>query len=438
MVTLFSAPNYCDSYQNKGAVLLIESKPTTRWQMLCYDWVKHPYVLPKFENALAWSIPIFGESLRTLALWGHTMLNESDSDEEELDGADDEDLFDEDEDEELADEAVVPPDVPGTENETSPTGSLEGSVPRIGSISRDSILSVGSRASLLKLDRQISGKRDSAASADLISSHPRLQSVSQLMHTSSRESFVCASPHPKKAQEVMLDLLGEINEINAQRAAMLSTGTLMQGHNQQMQKRHSIDGFDDELPVAGTPPPASPRPVDPQPRQARKSVEKRLSSFFEQGRPLIDDLVGRNILLKEDVSDSAQAQAQALSGAGSVRDKMEIVSSIKELAKASATDARKTMFSMASQVDADNEKMPTLDGLQWSSVESDGKRFSAKLQWSSVAVEAKGEAAPARSVSSHGLSGRKNKQEANLQPLSWSPCESESSSSSQSVRKGLK
>ncbi|KAI0984466.1 hypothetical protein GJ496_004312 [Pomphorhynchus laevis] len=54
MITIFSAPNYCDVYGNKGAVLQYNGYTL---QIIQFDWVNHPYVLPNFLNALTWSVP---------------------------------------------------------------------------------------------------------------------------------------------------------------------------------------------------------------------------------------------------------------------------------------------------------------------------------------------------------------------------------------------
>jgi serine/threonine-protein phosphatase 2B catalytic subunit len=54
ILCIFSAPNYCDSYDNKAAILQIQNKLLHIRQ---YHSVPHPYVLPNFMNAFDWSLP---------------------------------------------------------------------------------------------------------------------------------------------------------------------------------------------------------------------------------------------------------------------------------------------------------------------------------------------------------------------------------------------
>jgi len=54
VITLFSAPNYCDVYRNKGACLKING---TNLDVSQWKHSPHPYVLPHFMNAIAVSLP---------------------------------------------------------------------------------------------------------------------------------------------------------------------------------------------------------------------------------------------------------------------------------------------------------------------------------------------------------------------------------------------
>ena len=54
VITLFSAPNYCDCYNNKGALLKLVDNTLNIQQ---YSANVHPYHLPNFMDIFTWSIP---------------------------------------------------------------------------------------------------------------------------------------------------------------------------------------------------------------------------------------------------------------------------------------------------------------------------------------------------------------------------------------------
>jgi serine/threonine-protein phosphatase 2B catalytic subunit len=54
VITLFSAPNYCDCYNNKGALLKLIDNTLNIQQ---YSANVHPYHLPNFLDIFSWSIP---------------------------------------------------------------------------------------------------------------------------------------------------------------------------------------------------------------------------------------------------------------------------------------------------------------------------------------------------------------------------------------------
>lgn len=65
VITVFSAPNYCDLYQNKGAFMWLQ--PDGKYEFKQISWTTHPAYLPQFMNGLTFSFPFIAEQCTLLS-----------------------------------------------------------------------------------------------------------------------------------------------------------------------------------------------------------------------------------------------------------------------------------------------------------------------------------------------------------------------------------
>ena len=60
VITIFSAPNYCDVYNNKGAIIQFQNNGLN---ILKFSFTGHPYMLPNFMDVFSWSVPFVAEKV---------------------------------------------------------------------------------------------------------------------------------------------------------------------------------------------------------------------------------------------------------------------------------------------------------------------------------------------------------------------------------------
>eukprot|EP00760_Papus_ankaliazontas_P028078 PhM_4_TR3517/c0_g1_i1/m.53604/K04348/PPP3C, CNA; serine/threonine-protein phosphatase 2B catalytic subunit len=79
VICVFSAPNYCDTYDNKAAVVKFHNNTMNVKQ---FHSSEHPYYLPNFMNAFTWSMPYVGERVTDM-LVSIMKLGEGEDDDDE-------------------------------------------------------------------------------------------------------------------------------------------------------------------------------------------------------------------------------------------------------------------------------------------------------------------------------------------------------------------
>ena len=60
VITLFSAPNYCQMYKNKAAVIKLNQNNLDVDQ---FKFTPAPYILPSYMNLFEWSLPFVSEKI---------------------------------------------------------------------------------------------------------------------------------------------------------------------------------------------------------------------------------------------------------------------------------------------------------------------------------------------------------------------------------------
>ena len=89
VITIFSAPNYCDVYNNKGAIIKFDNNTLNIQQ---YNYTEHPYILPNFMDVFTWSVPFILEKIIEIMYYVIRPSDENEFDDDEDIELDEKDL----------------------------------------------------------------------------------------------------------------------------------------------------------------------------------------------------------------------------------------------------------------------------------------------------------------------------------------------------------